>query len=195
LLDEVEAVLLSTDLVIDACRRAVRGAGRSVTLANRPVLFALVRALAEAWPHDVRREDLIACAFEARRANASHRARLRVELGRLRGELRALADVRATARGFVLAPRRAPAVVVVVPPIDGDGAAILALLADGEPWSTSALALALGQSQRTVQRALAELELGAKVHARGVARARRWLAPPISGFTTTLLLPITAAIG
>jgi hypothetical protein len=194
-LDEVEAVLASPALVVDACRRTVRAGRHSVELARRPVLFALVRALGESWPRDATRDALIAAAFEVRRANDSHRARLRVELGRLRRELRGIAEIRATPGGFALAPDRAREVAVLVPPIDGDGATLLALLADGEAWSTSALALALGQSQRTVQRALSELEAGARVWSRGDARAQRWLAPPSHGFTTTLLLPAALPIG
>jgi len=72
---------------------------------------------------------------------------------------------------------------------------VLAFLADGESWSGSALALALGASQRTVQRALAELEAGGRVRALGHARARRWLAPPLTGFTTILLLPAALPSG
>jgi hypothetical protein len=188
-LDEVEAVRGSADLVIDGCRRTVGDRGGGVSLATRPVLFALAGALGEAWPGDAARDALIASAFGSRRPDASHRARLRVELGRLRRELRGIAGIDATARGFALVPRRARAVVVLVPPIDGPNAALLALLAGGEAWSTPALALALGASQRTVQRALAELEAGGQVRSQGSARARRWLAPPLTEFTTALLLP------
>ena len=78
---------------------------------------------------------------------------------------------------------------MLVPPIEGDQASLVALLADGAAWSTSALALALGGSQRAVQRALAELEAVGRVRSIGRARARRWLAPPLAGFTTILLLP------
>lgn len=188
-LDEVEAILASGDLVLDACRRSVRDRRGTVALARRPVLFALARALGEAWPGDVPRDVLISRVFESRVPNQSHRARLRVEIGRLRSELRALADVRATARGFSLSPLRARAVVVLAPPVDGDGGAVLALLADGEAWSTPALALALGRSQRTVQRTLSALEAASKVRSLGRARSRRWLGPPASGFTSALLLP------
>jgi hypothetical protein len=80
-------------------------------------------------------------------------------------------------------------VAVLAPPIDGEQAALVALLADGAAWSSSALALALGLSQRTLQRALGELELGGQVRALGQGRSRRWLAPPLAGFATTLLLP------
>jgi predicted ArsR family transcriptional regulator len=66
---------------------------------------------------------------------------------------------------------------------------VLAFLADGESWSSSALALVLGASQRTVQRALDSLEAAGKVQSLGRARARRWMTPPPLGFTTTLLLP------
>jgi hypothetical protein len=194
-LDEVEALFASGDLVVDGCQRVVRRAARSVPLAGRPVLFALVSALAEAWPADVSRDLLIQRAFESRIANESHRARLRVELGRLRAVLRPLARIEATARGFALAPIKSPAVVVLGPPIDGPAGAILALLEGGESWSTSALARALRSSQRTVQRALRHLDEAAAVRAVGQGRSRRWLAPTLSGFATTLLLPGALAVG
>ncbi|BAU46690.1 hypothetical protein SVA_0108 [Sulfurifustis variabilis] len=188
-LDEVEALLASGALVVDACRRGLRAGREWRSLARRPVLFALARALAEAWPGDVDRNALIARAFRARRPDESHRARLRVEIGRLRALVTKLARIEASARGFALAPRGKRDVVVLVPPIDGDQASLLALLADGAPWSTSALALALGASQRTVQRALVQLETEGRVRSIGRARARRWLSPPLAGFTTILLLP------
>ena len=194
-LDEVEALFASGDLVVDACRRAVRGPARSVPLAGRPVLFALVGALAEAWPRDVPRDRLIEHAFEARAANESHRARLRVELGRLRAALRPLARIEATRHGFALVPVGGRAVVVLAPPIDGPAGAIVALLEGGESWSTSALASALGSSQRTVQRALRRLEEAATVRAVGRGRSRRWLAPALGGFATTLLLPGALPVG
>jgi hypothetical protein len=194
LLEEVESVLASGDLVVDACRRVARAPGRVVALARRPVLFALLRALAEAWPGEAPRDGLISRAFGARRADASHRARLRVEIGRLRRQLRGLAELRATALGFALAPA-AGAVAVLAPPVDDEDASLLALLADGQAWSTSALALALGASQRTAQRRLAALEAASKVRSLGRGRARRWLAPPAVGFTTTLLLPAAPPLG
>jgi hypothetical protein len=191
LLDEVEALLASKALVVDACRHVVRSETMLVSLARRPVLFALVRALGEAWPGDVSRDALVARAFGAKEADESHRARLRVEVGRLRTLLRTLAGVEATKGGFVLKPRRAKEVVVLARPveIDKDHAAVLAFLADGEAWSSSALALALGASQRTVQRALDSLAAAGKVQAFGRGRARRWTTAPVPGFTTTLLLP------
>jgi hypothetical protein len=187
-LQEVAALFDSGALVLDACSRGLRCGAVWRPLAQRPVLFALARALAEAWPGEVDRHALIARAFGTRRPNESHRARLRVEIGRLRALIAALARIEATARGFVIRPCGA-GVVVLVPPIDGDQGSLLALLSDGEAWSTSALALALGASQRTVQRALAELEAARRVHSIGRARARRWLSPPMTGFTTILLLP------
>ncbi len=189
LLEEVEALLESNAFVVDACRHVVREARTVVSLARRPVLFALARALGEAWPGDVSRDTLVARAFGARRADESHRARLRVEVGRLRTVLRTLADVGATKRGFALAPRRARDVVVLARPIEEEHAAVLAFLADGESWSSSALALPLGTSQRTVQRALESLAAAGKVQSFGRGRARRWMTPPMPGFTTTLLLP------
>jgi hypothetical protein len=189
LLEEVEALLASKALVVDACRYAVRDATTVVSLATRPVLFALARALAEAWPGDVPRDTLVARAFRAKHADESHRARLRVEIGRLRAELRPLADVSATKQGFALAPRRAREIVVLAPPVEEPHAAVLAFLADGESWSSSALAIALGSSPRTVQRALDQLGAAGKVQSFGRARARRWMTPPVPGFPTILLLP------
>jgi len=189
LLEEVEALLASEVLVVDACRHAVRDAGTVVSLATRPVLFALARALGEAWPGDVARGTLLARAFGAKHADESHRARLRVEIGRLRAVLRPLAGVSATQRGFALVPRRAGEVVVLARPVEEQHAAVLAFLADGESWSSSALALALGASQRTVQRGLDSLAAAGKVQSFGRGRALRWMTPPVPGFTTTLLLP------
>jgi hypothetical protein len=189
LLEEVEGLLASNALVVDACRHVVRDESKVVSLAKRPVLFALARALGEAWPLDVPRDALVARVFRLKLADESHRARLRVEVGRLRTVLRKLADVRATKRGFALSPRRAPKVVVLARPVDGEHAAVLAFLADGESWSSSALALALGTSQRSVQRALDAAAAASKVQSFGRGRARRWMTPPVMGFTTTLLLP------
>jgi tetratricopeptide (TPR) repeat protein len=189
LLEEVEALQGSKALVVDACRNAVRDPCTVVSLASRPVLFELARALGEAWPGDVPREILLTRAFGAKFIDESHRARLRVEIGRLRRELRTMAGVTATKRGFALAPRGARKVVVLARPVEERHGAMLAFLADGESWSSSALALALGASQRTVQRALDSLATAAKVQSFGHGRARRWMTTPVPGFTTTLLLP------
>jgi tetratricopeptide (TPR) repeat protein len=189
LLDEVEALLASGALVVDACRNVVRDDKAMVSLATRPVLFALVRTLGEAWPADVPRSTLIARAFRGKHADESHRARLRVEVGRLRAELAALAEVSATKRGFMLSPRHAGEIVVLAPPVDEQHAAVLAFLADGEAWSSSALAIALGASPRTIQRALEQLAAPGKVQSFGRGRARRWMTPPMPGFPTSLLLP------
>jgi DNA-binding transcriptional ArsR family regulator len=193
LLKEVEALLASKTLVVDACRNVVRDRNMVVSLVTRPVLFALARALGEAWPEDVPRDQLLARAFGARFVDESHRMRLRVEIGRLRKMLRPLADVSATKRGFTLLPRRAREVAVLAQPVEDENGAVLAFLADGEAWSSSALAIALGTSQRTVQRALDSLAGAGKVHSFGQARARRWVSSPVPGFTTTLLLtaPLT----
>ena len=191
----VEALIASNVLVVDACRNAVRAGTTVVPLAARPVLFALARALAEAWPEDVSREALLARAFRARDADESHRARLRVEIGRLRKTLRPLAGLIATKRGFLLKPHRARTVAVLAPPIEEDHPEVLALLADGEAWSSSALALALGVSPRTVQRALEALADVGKAESFGRGRACRWTAPNVPGFPTSLLLPAPLAGG
>jgi len=189
LLDDVEALLASQAFIVDACRHLVRSRATVIPLATKPVLLALVRALSEAWPDEVPRDALIARAFGSKFVDDSHRARLRVDVGRLRALLRPIAAVNATKRGFALAPRRAREVVVLAQPVEGEQAAVLAFLNDGEAWSSSALALALGSSQRTVQRALDALAAAGKVQAFGRGRARRWLMPPVPGFATTLLLP------
>ena len=188
-LHEVETLLGSGALVVDACRHAVHAGATTVPLATRPVLFALARMLGEAWPHDAPRDALIRHAFHTRYIDETHRARLRVEIGRLRTLLRDVAGLRATRRGFVLLPHHAAAVAVLARPVDEAHAAVLALLADGEPWSSSALALALGTSQRSVQRALDALAADGKALPLGHGRARRWTMPPMPGFATALLLP------
>ncbi len=194
-LADVEAVLVSPDLVVDGCRRTARRGERVVRLSRRPVLFALLCGLAEAWPGEAARAALIERAFGAHRQNPSHRARLRVEVGRLRRAVRPLAEIRASAGGFRLVARGVGTVRLLLPPIESPDAAVLALLADGESWSTSALALALGSSQRTVQRALVALEEAGQVHALGRGRSQRWLSAPVAGFATTLLLPVSDGFG
>lgn len=190
LLEEVESLLGSKAFVVDACRYAVRQGATSVPLASRPVLFVLARALAQGWPGDVAREALVAKAFRGRQADDSYRARLRVEMGRLRALLKPLAGVVATLDGFRLEPHDAVEVAVLAPPAEDEHGEVLALLSDGESWSSSALALALDASQRTVQRALEALASAGKVQRIGHGRSRRWMAAATApGFTTVLLLP------
>lgn len=188
-LEEVEAILDSDALVIDACRRVIHSAPAVVSLARRPVLFTLARALGEAWPGDMPRGTLIARAFRIKRGDETHRARLRVEMGRLRAALREIADVTATNDGFALAAHSAREVVILAPPVEEKHAPVLALLADGESWSSSALAQALHASPRTVLRALASLAAAGTVQRIGLGRARRWMTPPVTGYPTALLLP------
>lgn len=193
-LDEVEALFASRALVVDACRRVLRVGDIRRSMARRPVLFDLLRILAEASPTDVARNTLIERTFGARRPNESHRARLRVEIGRLRAFVTPLARIDPCESGYRLTANDKREIVVLLPPVDGANASILALLADGAAWSTSALALALGASQRSVQRALGELESAGRVRSIGRARAQRWLAPPLTGITTNLLLPIPMSL-
>jgi tetratricopeptide (TPR) repeat protein len=190
LLADIETLLASNTLVVDACRRVACVAGAIVPLATRPIPFALVRALAETWPADASRETLIARAFRVKFVDESYRARLRVEIGRLRALLGDLASVQATQRGFALVMPEGREVVVLAPAVDEKHAAVLALLADGEAWSSSALALALATSQRGVQRSLDALASAGKVQSFGRGRARRWSMPPVPGFATTLLLSV-----
>lgn len=194
-LGEVEALIASDALVIDACRQLVRHRTASVSLAGRPVLFALVRSLGESWRGDASREELLLRAFRARQADESHRARLRVEIGRLREAVRPLAKISATERGFLLEPHEADQVAVLAPPVESRHGEVLALLADGEAWSSSALALALDVSPRTVQRALDALAENGEVECFGQGRARRWIAAGVPGFPTSLLLPAVGVVG
>ena len=188
-LDEVEDLFASKSLVVDACRYAVRAENKVISLTGRAVPFILARALAEAWPSDVSRDTLVQRAFRLKVADQSLRARLRVEVGRLRKLLKPIAEINATERGFVLTPLSARKVVVLARPVEEEHAAMLAFLADGESWATSALALALGTSQRSVQRALDELAAAGTVQSYGAGRSRRWMTPPLPGIATTLLLP------
>jgi hypothetical protein len=187
-LQKVEALFASPVLVVDGCRHAVRVQDKMISLAGRPVLFTLARTLAEAWPRDVPRAELILRAFRLKLDDESHRARLRVEMGRLRKALAPVAGINATKSGFALASHERR-VVVLARPVEEEHAAVLAFLADGESWSTSALSLTLGTSQRSVQRALDELAAEHKVQSFGAGRAKRWLTPPLPGIATTLLLP------
>jgi hypothetical protein len=188
-LPDVAALRESGALVVDACRHGLRAGETWLPLARRPILFALARTLAESWPGDVDRETLIGRAFRQRDPDETHRARLRVEIGRLRSLAAACLGIEATPRGFALRPLDGRDVVVLAPPVDGDPGELVALLSDGAAWSTSALALALDASQRTVQRALVELEAAGGVRSIGQGRTQRWVAPPLTGFTTILLLP------
>jgi hypothetical protein len=193
-LHEVEALLNSGVLVVDACRHGIRVGTQWRSLARRPVLFALARALAEAWPNAVDRQALITTVFRTRHSDESHRVRLRVEIGRLRSLIAPLTGIAAVADGYMFAPSGTPEVSLLLPPIEGDQASLSALLGDGEAWSSSALALALGVSQRQVQRALIALQAAGTVRSIGRARSQRWLAQPYSGFATNLLLPATLAV-
>ncbi len=188
-IEAIASLLSSAQLVVDGCRRTVSANGSVVSLATRPILFELVRALALAWPGDVTRQSLIAHVFRLRHQDETHRARLRVQIGRLRKLLRHVVGIEATRDGYALLPMDNQAVSVLAPPIDSEAATLLALLADGAAWSTSALAQASGASQRSVQRALAELQASGQVNSIGRSRAQRWVCPSLAGFTTILLLP------
>ena len=194
-LAELEPLYASNAFLIDACRRQVRAAKAVVSLVTRPLLLQLLLTLAEQAPAEVPRDALIAKVFGARRPNDSHRVRLRVEIGRLRKLLARVADISATPHGFVLAPRKPARIVLLLPPADGEASALWALLSAGDAWSTSALASALDKSQRSVQRALSELEAEGKVRPSGEGRARRWVATPGGGFATTLLLVAPGTLG
>lgn len=187
-LEEIEALLASDMLIADACRNTVRHKNIIVSLARRPVLFALTRVLAEAWPSEAPRDTLLARGFDARFVDESHRQRLRVEIARLRKILSPIAHIRATKRGFILLPTRTREVAVLAQPFEDEHGDLLALVADGEAWSSSALAIALGKSQRSIQRSLEALATSGKVQSFGKARARRWMMSSVPGFAPSPLL-------
>ncbi len=188
-LPQVRALLDGPHCVVDGCRRGVWNAGRWQPLARRPLLFTLLRAVGTAWPEAASRDALIASVFRTRHGDDTHRVRLRVEIGRLRKLLPEGVTVTSTSDGYRLEVAEGRRVAVLDPPFDDASAAVAALLADGAAWSSSALALALGISQRGAQRALADLQAQGRVRATGQGRTQRWRAMPLTGFTTILLLP------
>lgn len=194
-LAEVQALPLANVLLVDGCRRRVAFGAEVRPLSGRPVLFSLLARLARDWPASVSREELIGAAFGPAKVDDSWRARLRVEIGRLRKISGPMASFQATKEGYRIEVEEGCDLVLLEPPVDGPHAAIVALLSDGATWSTSALALALGVSARTMQRALADLREAGTVQSRGKGRARRWVLVPAIAFTTALLLPGLAGGG
>lgn len=188
-LDQIQDLLSSHACVVDGCRGWFRHPGGQIDLAQRPVLFLLLQVLAQAWPRAVTRHELGRRVFRARDMDESQRVRLRVEIGRLRARLRGIARITATGHGFVLHLERSPCVLVLAPPVDVPHPDVHALLSDGQPWPSSAIAQVLGLSQRSAQRALESLAAVGAARASGRGRARRWHAPPLPGFATCLLLP------
>jgi tetratricopeptide (TPR) repeat protein len=182
---ELCALGRSAEVVIDGGGREVRSSGECVSFARRPVLFELLRVLAEVWPDAASRDVLISRAFGARRSNESHRIRLRVELGRLRKFVRPQLEVVAKEPGYALSATRE--VVLVMPLEESPASRVLSLMHGGEPWSAPSLALALDVSERTVQRSLGELQSAGKVGPTGNGRGRRWVR--LFAIPTDLLLP------
>ena len=180
--------MASDALVADTARQALRSPMATVDLSRRPVLFALARQLAEAWPGDAPREALIAAVFRLRRPDETHRARLRVEAGRLRVALKGLAEVRASRRGYALALPPGCEAVTLAPPDESAHPELQALLADGQPWSSAALAWRWAPANVRCSVPWKPWPPPARPAA-GTGRARRWAAPPPPGCATVLLLP------
>lgn len=169
----IEAASTGELLLVDACRRLVLGGRVILPLARRPVLFELLIALARAWPSAVPRDELAKHAFDTKKPNASHRSRLRVEIGRLRKLMEGIgAEPNATADGYELSTQRE--VAVLLPPSDEDSARMLLLLGDGAAWSAQSLAEHTGMSKRTVQRAMARLLENGSVTRAGKGRDLRY---------------------
>ncbi|PCC68517.1 HTH domain-containing protein [Nannocystis exedens] len=183
----IEALSRGHLLLVDACRRLALGGRVTIPLARRPVLFALLLELARAWPAAVARDLLAARAFSVRRVNDSHRARLRVEIGRLRKLMDGLAAAPvASDDGYLLASQRD--VAVLLPPTDDEAARLGLLLGDGAAWSAQALAEHAGVSRRTAQRALQQLvERGAVVRT-GKGKDVRYTRPGAPIASRMLLL-------
>lgn len=182
----IEAASSGEVFLVDACRRLAIAGRASIPLAKRSVLFALLLALARAWPADVARDALAAAAFDTRRVNASHRSRLRVEIGRLRELLEGLGEPVATTEGYVLETPRA--VAVLLPPGGGEAARLAILLGDGAWWTAQALAEHAGVSKRTAQRALAALVEARIVIKAGAAKDVRFSRPGAPIASRMLLL-------
>ncbi len=188
-LEDVEALMSAPILIADACRRGLSSPRAAVSLASRPVLWKIARLLCESWPQATSRDVLRSEALEAKAANEAWRTRLRVEVGRLRKALSPIATIESADGGYLICPLGVEEVAVLLVPEDSDFGELRALLADGQAWSTSSLALALGMSQRNVQRLLAELEADGRVRSAGKGRAKRWLAGTALASTTAMLLP------
>jgi tetratricopeptide (TPR) repeat protein len=187
----IEQVCRGDVLLVDDCRRLVLGGRASIPLARRPVVFALLLALARAWPGSTPRDELIARIFDARRSNASHRARLRVEVGRLRKILDGLgAGPVATPDGYALSSARE--VVVLLPPSDDDEARLASLLSDGASWSAQSLAEHAGVSKRTAQRVLGGLVEGGRAERTGEGKNVRYARPGAPIASRMLLLGLLA---
>jgi hypothetical protein len=182
---ELGALAESGALVVDACRRRIVHGPIARDLRTRPALFALLRTLAVAHPAGAPRPRLARELFGARRPDASHRSRLRVEVSRARQLLRGLGGIVATEDGFRLDVDRPIAIVEL--PDDLEGGDVLALLESGGAWTASSLAAALGCGLRRVQRALRGLLANGRVCPNGRGRARRWTAAP--RIASRLLLP------
>ena len=187
----IEAASTGEVMLVDACRRLVIAGRASIPLVRRPILFALLLVLARAWPGEVARDELAARAFDARRVNASHRSRLRVEVGRLRKLIAGLAEPVATDAGYALASPRE--VVTLLPPSDDDDARIAILLGDGAAWSAQSLAEHAGVSKRTAQRALAGLVENGSAIRTGKAKDVRYMRPGPRIASRMLLLGLVPA--
>lgn len=174
-------------LLVDTCRRLALAGRVTIPLARRPVLFALLSALARAWPSSVPRDALAARAFDVRRVNESHRMRLRVEIGRLRKAMDGLgAEPVATADGYALASGRD--VVVLFPSADDPAAHLALLLGDGAAWSVRSLAEHVGVSKSTAQRVLATLVKSGDVVRTGEGKHVRYVRPGTPIASRMLLL-------
>jgi hypothetical protein len=187
-LAELERLFHRRDtFVVDGLRRRLLDPAGAVDLRRRPVLFALLATLAQAFPRAVPARALAAQAFETRQMNDSVTARLRVELSRLRRALGARASLEAGPSGWTLRPARGSVPVCVRSVHEGARGALWGLLADGSLWSAAVLARVLGLNVRTVQRGLADLGPALASHGRGPAR-RYALADASAGIATRMLL-------
>jgi hypothetical protein len=165
---------LAKRVVVDGLGRRLRFRDQVVDLRRRPVLYALLAELARALPEGASGERLIRTAFAARAPNESHRARLRVEIGRLRRAIQGHVEVSAVAGAWRIRARSGERIQLIEPLGDPRFAPIEALLSDGAAWSAKSLARALGQGERTVQRSLLDLAQRGAVEPIGSARARRY---------------------
>lgn len=186
---QIEALRAEPVWLVDLCRGSIHARGSQIALSSRPVLLALAVELAQAWPRAAARGRLIERLFRIARPDETLRARLRVEVGRLRALMPQGVAIAAQGDGYALRLAEGEHAAVLAWPDDEPHGVLLALLADGQLWPSSALALSSGLSQRSVQRGLDALAARERVQPYGRGRQRRWRIAPLPGFAPGLLLP------
>lgn len=151
--------------------------GERRSLRAKPALLALLVALARSHPDAVEWKALASSVMSAPRPNESHRARLKVELGRLRRMLPSGTAIRSLGGG-AWTLETAASVVTLVPLLRrAPEERALTLLSDGRAWRAKDLAEALEMGPRVMQRDLAALAARGVVRQTGRGPTTRWYVP------------------